>query len=234
MKRFTDTEKWIKDKWFSELEPKYKLFWLYLIDNCDNVGVWEVNLRIANMLIGYEYSIDSLLVVFEDKVHVMHDGNKWWVTSFIQFQHGKLDPESSSKPVLSYFALLEKHRLSIDYTNTIHSVQGKGKGKGKGKGSDNELYTEDFSEWWKCYKTGSKAQAFKAWKKQGMHSLDLDELISKTEQYKNYCVSVERSYKDGQGWINGRFFETEWTHEAQGTKTVNADEEDKYEGVNFD
>ena len=51
MNRFTDTEKWTNDKWFSDLDPKHKLFWLCLLDQCDNVGVWEPNIRMMNFLL---------------------------------------------------------------------------------------------------------------------------------------------------------------------------------------
>ena len=41
-KRFTDTEKW-KDPWFCALTEKEKLFWVYIVDNCDHAGIWRVN-----------------------------------------------------------------------------------------------------------------------------------------------------------------------------------------------
>ena len=222
MKRFTDTDKWIKDRWFCELEPRYKLFWLYLIDQCDNVGVWEVNFHIANHLIGYQYSIDSILEAVGEKVHIFEDGKKWWIKSFIDFQHGELYEDSASKPIQSYITTLKKHTLWIPYTKGIHTLQGKGKGKGKGKGDGDKeptvFYSADFSEWWDSYKIGSKKNAFEAWKKQKLKASDVESLCRSATEYKDYCLSVERSLRDGQGWLNGRLWETEWTHEAQGTK----------------
>ncbi len=134
MKRFTDTNKWTTDRWFGELDPKYKLFWMFLVDACDNVGVWEVNMKMANFLIGYEYSMDTLSIVFEEKVQILENGAKWYIKSFVKFQHGELDRDSKSKPIQSYIALMESHSLPIPYAKGIHTLQGKGKGKGEGKG----------------------------------------------------------------------------------------------------
>ena len=56
-KRFTDSEKW-KDAWFMDLPSKYKLFWLYLLDECNHAGIWKVNFKISTFYIGehLEYS----------------------------------------------------------------------------------------------------------------------------------------------------------------------------------
>ncbi len=44
MKRFTETNKW-RDPWFQALSHGEKLLFLYLIDNCDNAGFYEENVR---------------------------------------------------------------------------------------------------------------------------------------------------------------------------------------------
>lgn len=224
MKRFSETEKWTKDVWFCNLEPRYKLFWLFLIDNCDNVGVWEVNLRTANFMIGYEYSIESLLKNLSDKVHVFDDGKSWWVKSFIGFQHGKLNPESTSKPVQSYLMLLEKHGLSKLYTKGIHTFQGtERKGKGRVNKKDESPYSDDFELWWASYKKGSKQNAFKSWNKVLSALPEVSELIKKTLEYKKYCSEINRMLMDGQGWLNQKFFLESWTHDEQGTKSESED-----------
>lgn len=221
MKRFCDTDRWIKDVWFCELEPRDKLFWMFILDQCDNVGVWEVNMRIANILTGYDFKEEKLLAALGEKIHVFADGKKWWIPSFIDFQHGILDPDSESKPIKSYISLLEKHTLWKLYVDSIYTVQGKGKGKGKVNTKKvTRDYTDDFEAWWKLYKKGSKADAFKAWNKQKMSDVSFDLLEAVTEQYKSYCSSMDRPLKDGQGWLNSRFFEDTWTHDAQGTMPV--------------
>ena len=47
-KRFTDTEKW-KKGFVRNLPPAYKLLWLYMLDDCDNAGVWQVEVEVASI-----------------------------------------------------------------------------------------------------------------------------------------------------------------------------------------
>ena len=179
MKRLTETSKWTSDVWFCELEPKHKLFWLYLIDHCDNVGVWEVNLRVANLLIGYTYPMDTLYKAFEGKIHVFDNGTKWWVRSFIDFQHGQLDPQSTSKPILSYFRLLEKHTLSKEYAKGMDTLQGKGRVRVRVKKED---YSAEFEKAWVEFGgTGNKPSALKFWNK--LSAEDRKELTNNIPAY---------------------------------------------------
>ena len=76
-KRFTDTTKWTNNKWFFKLSIESKLFWIYLLDSCDSVGVWEENVILASRIIGYEYSMDTLLSDFEKQIYVFKDNRKW-------------------------------------------------------------------------------------------------------------------------------------------------------------
>lgn len=46
MKRMTETTKW-RDPWFRRLSPTGKILFLYLCDNCDNAGFWEIDLDLA-------------------------------------------------------------------------------------------------------------------------------------------------------------------------------------------
>ena len=78
-------------------------------------------------------------------------------------------------------------------------------------------YSRDFSDFWGMYGVGSKSNAYSAWQKQNPTQEEQELIKSCIPEYKAYCISAERSFKDGQGWINGRFWENKWTHEAQGT-----------------
>ena len=50
-KRFTDNEKW-KKRFFKNLEPKYKLLWIYILDDCNHAGIWDVDMDVAALRIG--------------------------------------------------------------------------------------------------------------------------------------------------------------------------------------
>jgi hypothetical protein len=89
-KRFTDTEKW-KDPWFCALSEKDRYFWMYLLDNCDHAGIWQVNPMLVNFYFP-GYSLDP--GVFGDRIQVLNS-EKWWLKKFVSFQYGEvLNPEN--------------------------------------------------------------------------------------------------------------------------------------------
>jgi hypothetical protein len=111
-KRFADTEIW-KKQWFRELSPTYKAFWRYICDNCDNSGVWEVDVGLAGFQIGDKIDYDKILSLFSENI-VEISKDKWFLPSFIRFQYGKLSKDC--KPHTVVFNLLDKHGIDI---NTI-------------------------------------------------------------------------------------------------------------------
>lgn len=106
-KRFTDSAKW-DDPWFAELPSKYKLFYLYLLDECDHAGVWKVNFRKAQFMIGESLEQAEVLRYMSDRVKRI-DESYWHVTKFIKFQYGMLRNDRMSQSAL---AILEKHGLT--------------------------------------------------------------------------------------------------------------------------
>jgi len=83
-----------------------------------------------------------------------------------------------------------------------------------GKKQNVDGYSDEFSEWWAVYKKGNKSAAFKRWKEQ-KPNLPVN-LIELTRQYLDYCKKTDRALKDGEGYLNGRYWEGEWTEQAQG------------------
>lgn len=85
MKRFTETGKW-DDPWFGELSSTAKLLWMFLCDNCDHAGVWEVNRRLADFKIGTPIAWADAAAWFGDRVRVLDGGQKWLLPKFVKFQ----------------------------------------------------------------------------------------------------------------------------------------------------
>lgn len=71
------------------LEPKYKLFWQYICDQCDCAGVWKVNLSLASFRIKSDFDPTETLAVFDGKIEDIGNG-KWWIVKFCTFQYGTL------------------------------------------------------------------------------------------------------------------------------------------------
>lgn len=132
-KRFTDTGKW-KDIWFQDLPLKYKLFWIYLLDECDNSGVWKPNFRLATFQIGEPFEEIEAKRILSDRIEFTEDGY-WFIKKFIDFQYGELS--ESCKPHASVIQLLKKHKIK-GYPKGIHTLKDKDKDKENDKEDDKE------------------------------------------------------------------------------------------------
>ena len=109
-KRFTDNGKW-KKRFFKTLSPKYKLLWIYILDDCDHAGIWEVDMEVAQLRIGEPLEEQKALELFKGNLVVIKGGDKWFIPDFITFQYGELNPNSRvHKSVLD---LLEKNAIVL-------------------------------------------------------------------------------------------------------------------------
>ena len=108
-KRFTDSEKWGKT-WWMELSSKNKVFWMYLLDNCNHAGIWEVNWRLAKFHCE-GISENEIKVVFKKQYEVLNDGKKWFIKDFIEFQYGTLN--ENVKAHKSVIDILSKYVKNI-------------------------------------------------------------------------------------------------------------------------
>jgi hypothetical protein len=135
-KRFIDTSLWTQNKWFRKLKPKHKLFWVYLICNCDTVGVWEEDFELASYIIGEEFSKSEIDEIFAEKIK-WFCGKKLWIVDFCNFQYGPLIEENkNNKPHQSYINLLKKHSLWIEYEKSFKRLKDKDKEKDMDKEKD--------------------------------------------------------------------------------------------------
>ena len=107
-KRMTDTDKW-KKRFVRELSPQHKLFWFYILDDCNHAGIWEVDIEVASIRVGHELIHDMLPQAFLDKIVIFDNGDKWFIPEFIDFQYGELNPNSNVHK--SVIALLQKYNL---------------------------------------------------------------------------------------------------------------------------
>jgi hypothetical protein len=130
-KRFTETEKW-KDNWFCNLTDNNKLFWLYILDNCNYAGIWEENLKLVQFYIK-DFKFDEK--IYEGRM-IKLKNNKWFIPKFITFQYGKLNP--NIKPHLSVINLLKKEDINVNPYVTLTKGLGKGYITPKDKDKDKD------------------------------------------------------------------------------------------------
>lgn len=89
-KRLTDSEKW-NDPWFHKLPPELKLFWIYLVDNCDHAGLWKANPDLAEFQTGVTivWGEGAGRVPKELEERVVPKGDYWFIPKFLKFQYGE-------------------------------------------------------------------------------------------------------------------------------------------------
>lgn len=121
-KRFTDTEKW-EDEWFTELSNDYKVIWFYLLDTCDNAGVWKRNIKKLNYLCNTNITEEDLLNVFGKRIHVLTD-DKWFIKKFCIVQYGHDFLQSKNKAVTSAIKklIIEGVLILNEYPNDTLSI----------------------------------------------------------------------------------------------------------------
>ena len=130
-KRFTSTDKWA-DPWFRKLSDKHKLFWQYILDNCNSAGIWNADLETAAYYIGHEIDLEDIKSAFNGRIEVLNE-QYWWLPKFPIFQYGRLsDGCKPHRPVidlLKRFGLWE--RVSKGFQKSIETLQDKDKEKEK-------------------------------------------------------------------------------------------------------
>ena len=180
-KRFTDTMKWNED-WFLELSTSNKLFWIYVCDNCDHAGIYKLNKRMFELLIGAKINTDDFLTTInaeKDRI-ILLDNGKWYITKFIEFQYGPtLNPNNRvHKSILKLLKdnnikLEQKEVVKLDQPKTttiinpksIEEVKAYFQEKGSNKKEGEKFYYFYESKGWKVGKESMKnwKMAAKGW-----------------------------------------------------------------------
>ncbi len=144
-KRFTDTDKW-KKPFIRGMKAPYKLLWLYILDECDHAGIWQVDLEVAEIKIGERLNEDTAIKFLEKNISIFDNGKKWFIPDFIEFQYGQLNPENRAHNS-AIKILLKNNLIDEHYKPLISPLQGaKDKELDKGKELDEEKVKEKESE----------------------------------------------------------------------------------------
>lgn len=216
-KRFTDSEKW-KKFWFRKLKPEHKLFWIYILDNCDCAGVWETDFEIAEQFIGKKLNIKEVEKDFDDQI-LKIENNKWFIIDFIEFQYKKtvyeLDPDNNAhkKAIFIVNKYDIKNKLKTKHSAPhISPSAGGGKDKEEEKEVDKEKESEKikipFSDFYEAYgkKVGDRSKLEKKWER--LTETERKAIMDYIPKYK--LSQPDKQYrKNPETFLNNRGWEDE-------------------------
>ena len=126
-KRFISTAIWDED-WYLDMPPEYKLFWFYILSNCDFGGLFKVNLRSFCSLNGVTIKQEDALKYFNSgkrRIRVLDNQSVWFIEDFFVFQYGTtFNPgnrvhESIGKLYLNYGIKIDSIRGLLDLKDRV-------------------------------------------------------------------------------------------------------------------
>ncbi len=118
-KRFLDTNIFRK-KWIRQLDPDMKLFWIYLLTDCDHAGIWDVDIERASFQLNMDLEEQKILDTFGRKI-VTFKKDKWFVPKFVCYQYGELN--ENNRAHLSVINILQKYNLLGSYKGLKSPIQ---------------------------------------------------------------------------------------------------------------
>ncbi len=191
-KRFTDNEKW-KDIWFMDLPSKYKLFWLYILDECNHAGIWKVNFKVASFHIGEHLEYSEVTRVLKNRINILSD-EYWYIEKFIKYQYkcdiSGLNPNNNAH--LSVIKLLNEYEIFKPLTSPSLGA------KDKDKDKDNiiiDKYTElEFIKRWSAARDYYLKKPYYKTKLEMFDKKNLD-TISETYNKKQIDKAIEGLFK---------------------------------------
>jgi len=124
-KRFIDSDLF-KKRFIRNLKGAYKLLWVYLFCECDNAGIWEVDIEAAEFFCGEKYSLVDLKKDFTGKIYFFSNGRKAFIPDFIEFQYGE-ELNEKNPAHRSVIFKLNKYQL-LDFLNKRDKEEGANEG----------------------------------------------------------------------------------------------------------
>jgi hypothetical protein len=178
-KRLTDNQKWSKP-FIRSLKLPYKVLWLYILDECDHAGIWQVDFDVARIKVGCdEINIEDAKKYFGDKIILFDNDEKMFVQDFIDFQYGNLNPENRAHN--SVIAILSKHKLNKKIKPLASPLQGC-KDKDMDKDKDKDSIAPKFYREFNHLKISF--DEFEKLKESGYSQIEIDEVFDAIENYK--------------------------------------------------
>jgi hypothetical protein len=153
-KRLIDSTDW-DTQWFRRLPPKYKCLWYLMNLRSNHYGIWDVDLEIAEIIIGEKLVFAEILEHFGDKIFIIDEDSKWFIPSvLLNSYNNKINFETTKDPKNqlhknSYPALLElgiidpSGRVKKDLNKTLRALKNINKNIHKEKSDGISLNEEE-------------------------------------------------------------------------------------------
>ncbi len=124
-KRFLDTG-FLQQKWIRKLRPDHKIFLIYLMLECDNAGIIDLDMDDAEFWIGKKIG-DPLKFLPEGYLIPINNTGKYFQPKFIEWQypnfpHSKVHQQKQAKEILAKHGMFDVHSQSIILPNFYPTV----------------------------------------------------------------------------------------------------------------
>ena len=205
-KRYTDTDKW-KKMWFRKLKNDHKVFWMYLLDQCDHAGIWEVDFDLASYFCN-GIKETEIRDTFIKQYQEFDNGKRWFLKDFIEFQYRELD--ESNRVHKSVITLLKRHGL---YKGLISPLQ-----EAKDKDKDKDLDKDQVKD--KDKRENSKKNQLEIIESElgllqaEFHQVDVPIEFDKFQDYLKANAKRYANYKSAfRNWLRSDFIKPKETYE---------------------
>lgn len=121
MVRITKPDKW-KDAFFLNLNPHNKLLFIYIYENCDNAGFFDLNLPKMSVETGVDLmDITSGLTAIEKAYLISENKDRIWLRKFLLHQNKlPLDLKSEEGNYIKF--QIESNLSRFGYSNELHDI----------------------------------------------------------------------------------------------------------------
>ena len=96
-KKFISSEIFRK-KWFRKCPANIKLFWFYLLAECNCAGVYEPDVEAAEFQLGIKLSQEEILQYLQFQLLPLSDGN-WLIKDYMRYQYNKTYETLGDTPI---------------------------------------------------------------------------------------------------------------------------------------